>query len=93
MPQASVQLRITFESLVEAIVSLAPEDQIRLRQVLDQEISQSQLNDQTKFLQERGCSLPLKSGLQPTTEAFSSGQADISTNHDQFVVQHRQGEF
>jgi hypothetical protein len=45
MTPASVQLRISFESLVEAIVSLAPEDKLQLRQILDQEIAQFQEND------------------------------------------------
>jgi hypothetical protein len=92
MIQASVQLRISFESLVEAIISLAPEDQLRLRQILDQQIAQLQEDDQTTFLQERDCSLPLKVGLQQTLETFSSGQSDISTNHDQFIVQQSRSE-
>lgn len=87
-----MQLRISFESLVEAIVSLAPEDKLRLRQILDQEIVQLQENDQTTFLQERGCSLPIKVGLQQTSEPLISRRTDISVNHDQFIVQHDQAE-
>ncbi|NJL36252.1 MAG: hypothetical protein HC840_11910 [Leptolyngbyaceae cyanobacterium RM2_2_4] len=90
MTQSSVRLRISFESLVEAIVSLSPEDKFRLRQILDQEIAQSQENVQTTFLKERGCSPPVKVGLQPTSETFSSGRTDISASHDQFIVQHNQ---
>ncbi len=92
MTQASVQLRISFESLVEAVVSLEPEDKVRLRQVLDREITQLQENDQTKFLQERSCSFPIKYGLQATSESFHSGQTDVSMNHDQFIVQRSQAE-
>jgi hypothetical protein len=92
MTQSSVQLRISFESLVEAIVSLSPEDKSRLRQILDQEIAQFQENDPITFLKERGCSPLVKVGLQPTLETFSSGRTDISVIHDQFIVQHNQTE-
>jgi hypothetical protein len=91
MTQASVRLHISFESLVEAIVSLTPEDQLQLRHILDQEIAQKD-TDQSAFLNERGCSLPVKVGLQPTSEPFISGRTDVSVNHDQFIAQHRQAE-
>ncbi|GEM_PF-1505052 len=93
MTQPSVQLRISFESLVEAVVSLEPEDKVRLRQVLDQEIAQPQENAQTTFLQERDCSFPIKYGLQATSEPFFSGQTDVSMNHDQFIVQRSRAKF
>ena len=86
MTQALVQLRISFESLAEAIASLAPEDKLRLRQILDQEIARFEEGDQATFLRERGCSVPLKVGLEPTSEPFSSGRMDISIKHDQFIV-------
>jgi hypothetical protein len=92
MTQASVRLHISFESLVEAIVSLEPEDKLQLRQILDQEIVQIQDTDQTAFLHERGGTFPVKLGLQPTSEPFSSGRTDVSVNHDQVIVQHRQAE-
>ena len=92
MTQASVRLHISFESLVEAIVSLNPEDQLQLRHILDREIAQIQDTDETAFLHERGCSFPVKVGLQPTSEPFTSGRTDVSVNHDQFIVQHRQAE-
>jgi len=87
MAQISLQLQISFESLVEAIVSLAPKDKLQLRQILDQEIAKLEESDQTAFLQERGCVPPVKFGLQQTLEPFSSERTDISVNHDQFVVQ------
>jgi hypothetical protein len=92
MTQASVRLHISFESLVEAIIALEPEEKDRLRQILDQESVPSQEIDRVAFLQSRGGEMPIKLGLQQTLEPFRSGQVDISVNHDRFIVQQAQAE-
>lgn len=44
MTQTTVKLQITFESLVEAIASLGPEEKRQLWQLLDREIQQTESN-------------------------------------------------
>jgi hypothetical protein len=84
--QAPIKLLIPFEALVDAIAALERDDQIRLRYILDQHINKPEENINT-FLLARGCQIPLKEGLPLTETPASSGQTNISIDHDQIAVQ------
>jgi hypothetical protein len=89
---ALIKLLIPFDTLVEAIAVLERDDQIKLRHILDQHISQTDKDreadkDIEAFLAERGCQIPLKAGLTLTSEPDSSGQTNISIDHDQVAIQ------
>ena len=84
--QAPIKLLIPFEALVDAIAILDRDDQLRLRRILDQHLTQAEENLDA-FLAERGCPTPLKDGLPLTTETANSGQTNIAIDHDQIVIQ------
>jgi hypothetical protein len=93
MTNTSVQVVIPLEALVEAIKTLDLEDQIKLHKILTQSIQTQQQMSLEELLQERSCSTPLKQGLQETSTYISSGQANISVEHDRLMTDKFRSEF